>query len=349
MKRALVGAAIALACLMPREAIAQSKEDVARADALFNAGKALTDAGQFHDACAKFAEAKRLAPGIGVTLYLADCYEHIGRVASAWTEFRSAEGQARERNDKRADVARAHAQALEAKLNRITITVAPTVPLAGLQVLRDGQPVEHEELGLPVPVDPGEHAVVVSSPGHAPRTFAARVGPEKPATTIVIDALGESSSPAAASAPPPAPASPAPSRIASTPPSGAPESPESSPSGDDPGKTRRLLALGLGGLGIVGVGVGVAFALTAKSKLDDSNSNGNCDPTDHCTDAGLALRTDAQNAASTATFLFIGGGVALAAGVVLFITAPRAKPATGFVVAPALVSGGGGALIRSTF
>ncbi len=106
----------AVTTLAPRAAKAQSKDDVARADALFNAAKALTDAGQYADACAKYAESKRLAPGLGVSMYLADCYEHIGRTASAWTEFRAAEGLARARNDKRADVARKHAQALEPKL-----------------------------------------------------------------------------------------------------------------------------------------------------------------------------------------------------------------------------------------
>ena len=126
-----------------RVARAQSKDDIARADALFNAAKALTDSGQYADACAKFAESKRLAPGLGVTMYLADCYEHIGRTASAWTEFRAAEGLARARNDKRADVARQHAQALEPKLDRLTISVAPSVPRVGLIILRDGVPVTH--------------------------------------------------------------------------------------------------------------------------------------------------------------------------------------------------------------
>src|SRR5271165_2568006 len=141
MRRALALAIVAVAALAPSVALAQSKEDVARADALFNAAKALTDAGQYADACAKFAESKRLAPGLGVTLYLADCYEHIGRTASAWTEFRAAEGLARERSDKRADVARARAQALEPKLDRLTIEIAPSVPRVGLSILRDGLPV----------------------------------------------------------------------------------------------------------------------------------------------------------------------------------------------------------------
>jgi hypothetical protein len=351
MRRALAAIALALVVASPSGALAQSKDDIARADALFNAAKALTDAGQYADACAKFAESKRLAPGLGVTLYLADCYERIGRTASAWTEFRSAEGLARQRNDKRADVARGRAQALEAKLDRLTITIAPTVPQAGLQLLRDGIPVAQEELGLPVPVDPGEHAVVVSSPGHKPKTFMAKVGPESQSATVHIDSIEETApAPSAVVTSTPPPAAPAGSAPASTRAPTSTPSPESMPpsGSSDPAATRRWIGLGLGGLGIVGVGVGAVFGIVAKSKLDQSN-NGPCDATDHCSDAGLSLRKDAQGAATASNIGCVAGGVLLAAGVVLYVTAPRGPTSTGVVVAPAPVAGGGGALLRATF
>ena len=47
--------------------------NVGKADALFNAGRSLLEAGEYADACPKFAESQTLAPGLGVTLYLADC------------------------------------------------------------------------------------------------------------------------------------------------------------------------------------------------------------------------------------------------------------------------------------
>ena len=68
MRRVIALAALASCVAVPAVARAQSKDDIARADALFNAAKALTDAGNYADACAKFAESKRLAPGLGVTL-----------------------------------------------------------------------------------------------------------------------------------------------------------------------------------------------------------------------------------------------------------------------------------------
>jgi serine/threonine-protein kinase len=342
MRRVLAAAIAALALASPAAANAQSKDDVARADALFSAATALTDAGQYADACAKYAESKRLAPGIGVTLYLADCYEHIGRTASAWTEFRSAEGQARQRGDKRADVARAHAQALEPKLMRLTVVVAPTVPRTGLQLLRDGVPLATEEVGLPIPVDPGDHAVVVTSPGHPTQTLAAHVGPEAPNATVRIDSLDEAPAPAAPAVPLPAttPAAPPATALPSEP---VPAEPS------DPGKTRRFVGLGLGALGVVGVGVGSVFGIIAKQRLDASNAVQCNASTDRCYAPGFPMRKSAEQAATASDVAFVVGGVFLAAGAVVYFTAPKAPSAMGIVVAPAPTVGGGGAVLRATF
>ncbi len=336
-------AAVALiaggAVASPATAGAQPNDDVARADALFNAAKALVDAGQYTDACAKFAESKRLAPGIGVTMYLADCYEHIGRTASAWSEFRSAEGLARERNDKRTELARAHAEGLEPKLLRLTVSIGPTVPRGGLQVMRDGVAVTPEELDLPVPVDPGDHAVVVSAPGRVARTFTAHVGPDARSATVRVDAL-EEAAPAAPVEPVPAPPAP--------PPVASPVQPL--PAVGDTGASRRWLGVGVGAAGVVGIAVGSAFGVVAKNRFDASNA-GPCDAaSDHCTSAGLAARKDAEHAATASDIAFAIGGVALAAGVVVYVTAPRAgAPSSGVVVAPMPLAGGGGAMLRSAF
>jgi len=370
MRRAIAAGAFVALLTSAGGARAQSKEDVARADALFDAAKALTDAGQYADACAKFAESERLAPGLGVTLYLADCYERIGRTASAWTEFLSAEGLARQRNDKRAAVAHARAQALEPKLERLTIVLGPAVPRVGLQVLRDGVPVAQEELGLAVPVDPGDHTVIVSSSGRT-KTVNAHVGPDSPSATVRIDSLGDGGSATASNegttpaappptststlAPTPAPAPapmPAPMPAPPTPAPVAPPPPRADASSDS-GATRRWLGLGLGGAGVVGVALGAVFGLTAKSKLDQSNgglSTGLCDKSsDHCGPQGQQLRKDAEGAATVSTIAFIAGGAAVAAGAVLYLTAPRGPTSTGIVVAPSPMAGGGGALLRGSF
>jgi hypothetical protein len=139
--------------------------------------------------------------------------------------------------------------------------------------------------------------------------------------------------------PPPRPRPPPPPALASAP-APAPESPP------DPGSTRRWLGVGVGGVGVVGVALGAVFGLRAKSKLNQSN-DGPCDASDTCDAGGLALRHDASGAATLSTVFFAVGGVALAGGVVLYLTAPRSAPTVGLVVAPA--PGGASALLRTTF
>ncbi len=92
---------------------ADSGADRERAEALFEEGKALRGQGRLPAACADFEESRRLDEGIGVTLYLADCYEQAGDVSRALTEFRHAEALAVARGDERAAVARRRADALE--------------------------------------------------------------------------------------------------------------------------------------------------------------------------------------------------------------------------------------------
>jgi hypothetical protein len=104
----------------------------ARADSLFNEARQLRKQGQYAEACSKFAQSKELAPGVGVSLHLADCYEHIGRMDSAWREFQSAEKAARELGDARAEVAHTRAKALEAKLAPIAPAPADARPTDAL-------------------------------------------------------------------------------------------------------------------------------------------------------------------------------------------------------------------------
>jgi hypothetical protein len=345
MRRILTAAVIVAALGAPGVARAQGS-DVQQAEGLFNAAKALLDGGQVAEACAKFAQSKRLAPGLGVTLYLADCYERIGRFASAWTEFRTAEGLARERNDKRADVARDRAQALEPKLNRLIITVAPTVPQAGLQVLLDGAATSPEEWGLPTPVDPGDHVVVVTSQGRTRRTINAHLGPENRSSAIRIDSLDDT--PISTPTPTPTPTPTSTSTSTSTPTSTPEATAEATPDSTDPGATRRWIGIGVGGAGVVGLGVGIGVGLAAKAKSNDANGcNGN---TCAQNTPGANDHLSAVSMANAATVVFVIGAVAVAAGAVLYFTAPHpASPSASVAIAPTAMPGGGGAILAATF
>jgi serine/threonine-protein kinase len=307
---------------------AQSAE-VGKADALFNAGRSLLEAGEYIEACPKFAEAQALAPGLGVTLYLADCYERIGRTASAIVEFRRAEQSALLRHDKRGAVAHDRAVALEAHVPQLAIVVTEAARAQGITVTCDGELVPASRWDAPVAIDPGDHEIVVSAPSKLARHTRVTLAPMRGTVATNVEPLDDRPSP-------------------------LPRSALSIGDVDLPGfaegwPTQKTLGLIAGGVGILGAGVGSVLGILASSKLSQSN-DGPCDATDHCSSQGIDLRKDADHLANASTAVFVGAGVALAGGVVLYWTAPKTGRATEAVeVVPLFSSQVAGLCVRSTF
>src|SRR5262245_60261131 len=96
MKRLGRSVALVLA-LSSAPAAADAQRD---ADRLFEEGKQLFDKGSFAAACSRFEASLALQPGIGARLWLADCYESLGRTASAQRQFRVAAEEAQKTGDK---------------------------------------------------------------------------------------------------------------------------------------------------------------------------------------------------------------------------------------------------------
>jgi hypothetical protein len=343
MKRTLVASAFWATALGSSGARAQPPPNEARADTLFTAAKQLRDGGQVADACPMFAESKRLAPAVGVTLYLADCYERLGRTASAWDQFRDAERLANERGDeKRALVAHGRAQALESKLNRLIVATSPGSH-DGWQVLVDGASLPVDRWNAALAVDPGDHVITVQAPGRPLRSLSAHVDASNAAATVRIDDVAVAAT-AAAAATTPVPASSAASASPAASVSSA--SSEASPgeavssdavahSGTGSASSASLWAgITLVGVGAVGMGFGTFFVVR-KSQLQ----NGGCS-----NDASLA-----DQAQTGATIAFAAGGVAFASALVVLLSAPGPKSQVGWAVAPVPLAGGAGATVRASF
>jgi hypothetical protein len=322
--------AFAVGALASDPSWAASPADVARAQILFEAAKGLQDSGQVADACPMFAESKRLAPAVGVTLHLADCYERVGRPASAWSQFREAEQVAHARGDgTRAALAHRRAEALVPQLDRLTVLTS-----AGL---RDGSHISVDGVALPpnrlnaaLAVDPGDHAVTIPSPGQAPRTMLVHLDASKPTAVVSVDEAPPTASPPVVSAPPP------PALAAPVPPT-EPVTPEPVPSpGPAPDGSRRRLAaeVALMSAGAIGVGFGTFF-LVRRSQLSNHG-----EPSD---------ATLAHEASVAATVSFVGAGAALASALVVYLAGQARLPQTGWVVAPVPLAGGAGALVRASF
>ena len=151
---------------LPGSAWAQAGNQ-ATAEALFSEGRSLAAKGRFAEACPKFEASQQLDPGLGTLLNLADCYEKVGKTASAWAEYRDALPLARAAGSKvRLDLATSRAAALESRLSKLTIRVSSaTSAVPGLEIRRDGAVMLQAELDSALPVDPGSHTLEASAPG----------------------------------------------------------------------------------------------------------------------------------------------------------------------------------------
>ena len=285
---------------------APSASEKAAAEALFNEGTTLMQAKSYADACAKFEASSVIEPGLGVKLWLADCYDRVGRTASAWALFSEASALAQKSGqDDRARAASERSLDLEKRLSKLELAAPAQGLPEGYSVKLDGTAIPVGSVGTALPVDPGAHSVVVEAPGFKPLTLGQQV-PEGPASVkLDIPAL---------EALPVAPAARAPAKNA-----------DQHEPGPAPGHTRRVLAYSLGGLGVLSLAGGGFLAYRAhqldKQSLDDclvSEPNA-------CNEHGASLRGQAQNYGNAATAAVIAGGALVATGVVLLLTAPSGK------------------------
>jgi hypothetical protein len=94
------------------------------------------------------------------------------------------------------------------------------------------------------------------------------------------------------------------------------------------GSTQKIVGLSIAAAGLVGVGVGAALGLSARSKLEDAKPL--CAPGfASCTRAGLEVLHSARTTATWSTVAFVGGGVLIAGGIVVFATATGDRKAVG--------------------
>jgi len=314
-------ALLAALALSPVAARAQTGGNKVAAEALFEEGRRLMAEGKAAEACPKFADSQKLDPSPGTLLNLANCYEKSDRPASAWATYREGASAASAQN--RQDLvatAQRHADALYGGLPRVSVTV--TAPVEGLTVKLDGVEVGKGSWGLALPVDPGEHALEASAPHFLGWSSKLTVGKEAATLPVAVPALEPAPAAVAATAPDATPAT-------TTPPAATQATPEA-PVDPSRGRGQRTAGLLLGAGGVVGLGIGAAFAAVAKSKYNSSLSD--CSPAapDRCSQAGVDERGSARTAGDVASVAIGIGAVALAGGVLLWLTAPSpgGAPAT---------------------
>ncbi|CAN5882225.1 hypothetical protein BH11MYX4_BH11MYX4_54860 [soil metagenome] len=333
LSRFLLVPSIALVVLATAGAAhAQDAQTQAQGRALFNDGAALFARGDYAAACPKFAASIKAYSGISTRGTLAECYEKLGRYASAWAAYREVAQLAMRSGDPtREQVASARAKALEPKLSYVTLTLPPGNDSPGLIVKRGGVEIERAKLGSAEPVDSGAITVEISAPGR--KTFSTQLtAVQGQSVKLEIPALAPSGEGTAPPPPPPTTFTEPPTAVHG-----------------DPPAWQKPVGLVLVGVGVVGMGVGTVFGLSAKSKYDGAFADGGgCDrATKQCDAPGQSAIDDARSKATLSTILFIAGGALTVAGAVVFITAPSSR-ARALQVAPTGYAGGGGLSLSGT-
>lgn len=277
---------------------AQADDATVKADTLFNEGNALAAAGRYAEACPKLAESQRIEPAVGTQFNLADCYEHLGRTATAFGLFTDVARIARAAGKfERERLAKERALALEPRLPHVRIT--PRAPAAGLEIKVDDNVIPREKWSSAVPIDPGRHTVTASAPNRTPWSGNAEAAEGK-TTDLAIPEL-----------------------VDPTPPRPVAEArPRSS--------TQRTLAIAIGGAGIAALAVGGiagAMSLSARGSAEEA-----CPAATYAFRCPTVQGADDWNSATTAgnvsTIGFVVAGVVLAGAAILWLTAPSKSRAT---------------------
>jgi hypothetical protein len=271
------------------------------------------------------AEAVQRDPKLPALIALAECSEQAGNLIDAEAQWTLARDRAKH-DEKPQSKARAEARlaAVQKSVARLTLQLAANAP-AGVQVLRDDVPLEPASLAGALPMNPGDHVIVVKLAGHEDAKYSIKLtdGDNQTLAIAVGPATAAAATSPPLSAPPPAMPTPLSATSAASPP--APPPPVGWWS------TQRTTGVILGSAGIVGIGVGSALCIVGSHAAKKRGSN-------------VDMRTSlgAMSAAS--------GGVLLVTALVLLASAPSDEAAqhAGLTLTPTLMLGRNGTVLGAT-
>jgi hypothetical protein len=316
---------------------ADTSPNVVRAEALFDEGRRLMNAGAYDAACPKFADSQALDPAPGTALNLATCYEKAGKYASAWAAFRTAEALAHESVQRtREEMARVRADKLQPTLSRLTIGVPFASQTPGIEIRCDGAPLPAPEWGVAVPHDGGTFEVEARAPGRKGWAVRLELNPSGESLEISVPRLDEEA-PALADVPselrvhlvegPRAPSALGEIESTITVASALPHRIESR------GSTQRAVGLLVGAGGVLAMGAAGVVGLVAKTKYDSAVP-------ERGTTTGYNDSRVAFDTGNLGTVLVGVGGLVTLVGAGIWLTAPKDTVVVGFNGAGFQVRGG---------
>ena len=124
---------------------------------------ALEERGEWVEACPMLERVAAGSPeAIAPKLELGRCWAEAGRTATAQQHFHRAAELAKERGDERATLAESKAAALEHRIPKLRLVLGDGNALArGVVVECDAVAIAQNAVGTDMPLDPGNHVVVV--------------------------------------------------------------------------------------------------------------------------------------------------------------------------------------------
>ncbi len=303
--------ASALAARVAHAQAAVSDGDKAAARQLTLDGYSALSQRDFAAAADKFARADTLFHAPTVTLGLARARVGLGKLVSAQELYNRLV-----RETLAPDASAAFTKAVEDGRTELA-ALAPRIPSLIIQVsgadaptiTLDGVAVPVALLGVKRPVDPGQHVLRGvarrSAPGETTVTVA-----EGHVETVTLDLV-------------PLPAGAADNAVVLAP-AGPGADTRGAGAGGGPLKAIGIAAIGVGGAGLIVGAVTAGLAASKRSSLLVHCPTGHCAPSQ---EGALGGDVDSLHTLATvSTAGFIGGGVLAAAGVVLLIAAPKARP-----------------------
>jgi hypothetical protein len=294
---------------------AQEPEPSSQARVLFYDARRLMAEQRWAEACPKLEASEREDPGKGTEFNLADCYEHVGRLASALALFErvAAESHA-DKMPAHEALARQRVQALSSRVPVLTVDVGPEARVDDLELYRDGKTLPTLEWSTPIHVDPGRHTIAARAPNRTPWENAVELA-EGAAVTVHVPPLATLVQ-----------ATPVPST--SSAPASMPGDQAQRAAGHatgDPGGVQKTIGLALGGAGLATVAVGAVFG--ALSLAARNQANAVCRGSACTSTEGVDDRTAAMDRGNVATLLVITGACVTSAAVVVWLTAPSSRSA----------------------
>jgi len=314
-----------------QSAFAQTDLERATARDAAQSGLAAFQAGRYDQAIDSFSRAEQLVHAPTHLLFLARAQAKVGKLVAAHENYLKITREALRPGAPKAfsDALTAAEQErgpLDARLPSVTIAVQGNAP-SDVTVQMDGAKLPPAMVGIPLPVDPGQHVFTATAPGStsAPVTVTLAEGGKQ----TVLLSMAPSSEPSVG-----------PAKVSTT----------TDPLVDNAppkGHALRTAAYVSFGVGAVGLGLGTVFLLKSGSTRSDSNKlfdacladRANCDTNKQ--NAIISKDSDADSQRNVGVASLIVGGVGVAAGVTLLIldarqhstaqsSAPHVTPVLGF-------------------